>query len=1004
MKKIKDKNNRKRITLICMTISLIVCMMLQIPVSYGKAEKMGSRIKKSTVNSGAFFKGGKSGSDKGGKSGSDKKSSLRGNKSSKAPNASDVKKKSLSVKKSHAGHVRGGENETSFLVRKVWSDGNASHINDSVKVQLLRDGKEYGSPAVINASHGWKHTFTGLQYEKSKGKPYNYSVREEPVDGYDIEYGEKKVMTSEIDGTRYELVKYSDIKPADELVMVAEKEDGRRYVVEAETTGSKFSALKCDKRADIVENVLYNPGSLWQVAKSKHSSKYYTIKHNGIFLSRNLQGKTFDDGYNTLFDFKKDKSEPETQNVKRFIADKDGDKYLAEHAGGIVSVYKHYFLWYYNTKFSFYKKTKEKIYAPAYAQTIYNDKISIHKRIDSLRDNKPGSTGKNSETDVNGKKDYRLYLDVTGGVREKPIDVLLVVDNTGSMVNNKFMFNGNMVQRDFAANELVNGIGSTHSSQSKAGGLVSDIMNMNKQNKVAVMTFCGSAWSTSNKDTWPGDKDKYTKSVQGWTTLAKSGSVPYADVRYKEGGSTNYSSALLRANEFLKDREVRNDGNDKYMIFISDGLPNAIMEKTGEDEFIWRQMSQDTAETPTIKFYQDYFLPKNFDTRTFTIGIRSTGQLVQYKALEKMSNPGDYYLAESGDQIKEAFEKIKASLYPSNVRITDQLSKYVNMNTTSPDLKVVREYKDTGGQIKKEIVWRVDGAINSAGGNIGRAVNGGEKFIGSVNYTPSSSAESTGSIKLKFKDNYSIGSSNKYTLSFNVKSNFTAKKELTEKQGKYPDKGDKDTDLLETKNNTSSLKAGFYSNRSAIVEYETASGKFTSKRYPKPVVQSDIDLKFKKIDSEDNGVLPGAKFRLYYAKLTGSDESLISNWHREGPASAELQSGVDGTFLIADMETGYYILEETFAPKGYEKGKDRKWYISFTDKNGIIVYNSKGEAFRPSGKVGDNTIVNGIYNISNTKLYKLPNAGGSGTYIFYVVGTFITILALLFIRRTCIRI
>ena len=107
--------------------------------------------------------------------------------------------------------------------------------------------------------------------------------------------------------------------------------------------------------------------------------------------------------------------------------------------------------------------------------------------------------------------------------------------------------------------------------------------------------------------------------MQGWTTLAKSGSVPYADVRYKEGGSTNYSSALLRANEFLKDREIKNDGNDKYMIFISDGLPNAIMEKTGEDEFIWRQMSQDTAETPTIKFYQDYFLPKNFDTRTFTI-------------------------------------------------------------------------------------------------------------------------------------------------------------------------------------------------------------------------------------------------------------------------------------------------------------------------------------------------------------------------------------------------
>ena len=38
---------------------------------------------------------------------------------------------------------------------------------------------------------------------------------------------------------------------------------------------------------------------------------------------------------------------------------------------------------------------------------------------------------------------------MTGGVREKPIDVLLVVDNTGSMVNNKFMFNGNIMQLYF---------------------------------------------------------------------------------------------------------------------------------------------------------------------------------------------------------------------------------------------------------------------------------------------------------------------------------------------------------------------------------------------------------------------------------------------------------------------------------------------------------------------------------------------------------------------------
>lgn len=52
-------------------------------------------------------------------------------------------------------------NESQLSVRKVWSDGNANHANDSITVNLLKDGKVESSQE-LNAANGWAYTFDRL--------------------------------------------------------------------------------------------------------------------------------------------------------------------------------------------------------------------------------------------------------------------------------------------------------------------------------------------------------------------------------------------------------------------------------------------------------------------------------------------------------------------------------------------------------------------------------------------------------------------------------------------------------------------------------------------------------------------------------------------------------------------------------------------------------------------------------------------------------------------------
>lgn len=51
---------------------------------------------------------------------------------------------------------------TSVTVNKVWKNDKSSDRPSSVKMQLYRDGKAYGSTVTLNADNGWKYTWSNL--------------------------------------------------------------------------------------------------------------------------------------------------------------------------------------------------------------------------------------------------------------------------------------------------------------------------------------------------------------------------------------------------------------------------------------------------------------------------------------------------------------------------------------------------------------------------------------------------------------------------------------------------------------------------------------------------------------------------------------------------------------------------------------------------------------------------------------------------------------------------
>lgn len=139
-----------------------------------------------------------------------------------------------------------------------------------------------------------------------------------------------------------------------------------------------------------------------------------------------------------------------------------------------------------------------------------------------------------------------------------------------------------------------------------------------------------------------------------------------------------------------------------------------------------------------------------------------------------------------------------------------------------------------------------------------------------------------------------------------------------------------------------------------------------------------VNIDFEKVDAETNTKkLSGAEFDLYKANTDGE---------QIGDPIKQYESDRNGKVSIENLPIGNYVLVERKAPAGYQLSAKPWKIIVGSDRNITVTHGD--DTVNPNGNEK-------IYQLTNAKLYSLPESGGPGTYGFTISGVAILATALL---------
>lgn len=144
-------------------------------------------------------------------------------------------------------------------------------------------------------------------------------------------------------------------------------------------------------------------------------------------------------------------------------------------------------------------------------------------------------------------------------------------------------------------------------------------------------------------------------------------------------------------------------------------------------------------------------------------------------------------------------------------------------------------------------------------------------------------------------------------------------------------------------------------------------------------------------DKKTPTALAGAKFALYESETDGQAIELIKKDGTEDYRRAlgtesgitEVETTSTGKFNIQGLKPGTYWLEETAAPKGYNK-LAKRIEVQIVEQGTLII----------DGKSTDenNSPINTV-NVENKSGSLLPSTGGMGTTVFYIAGAFLVLIS-----------
>jgi len=439
--------------------------------------------------------------------------------------------------------------------------------------------------------------------------------------------------------------------------------------------------------------------------------------------------------------------------------------------------------------------------------------LEYHKQIDYLGDDTPDVTADDTL--------YRLYLSAGPLAQADPVDVLFIVDKSSSMGSNKLQNSDKY--RWQGLSEILNGTSS--STGDISSGLISKILKMNSSSKVAAVWFSGQTGTGTTGSTDSGV-------LFSWTSTAT-----YADCQPRSGDhGTNYNAGFLTAHDMLS--SVASDGNEKLIIFLSDGEPTlasaidisgatwTLGTRTGNGDSYTDAIG--TASTTGINQFHTYLSGFTADNKAtvYSVGIGSVNKNMENMVKAVPYNGGTASFDDTADGLLTKISSIVVgdTTTVKELVITDTLSNYVDMGGN-----ITITAKDKTGA-ETTLYSRATAADSFSDTAVGDATVFDTTLLQTVAYD-----KTTKTITATFVPTKELDPDGSYTLSFDINTNATTA--LTYSNSGYNATGAADTD--HGSNTTSSAKSGFFSNTTATASYRLSSAATaTTVTYPMPVVQA----------------------------------------------------------------------------------------------------------------------------------------------------------------------
>lgn len=178
----------------------------------------------------------------------------------------------------------------------------------------------------------------------------------------------------------------------------------------------------------------------------------------------------------------------------------------------------------------------------------------------------------------------------------------------------------------------------------------------------------------------------------------------------------------------------------------------------------------------------------------------------------------------------------------------------------------------------------------------------------------------------------------------------------------------------------------------------------TGKTPEDKVIVFTYELETTKVDGQNNTKkLEGAEFKLHNADNKWAivdSNSKVTGWSDTEEGGSTLTSDANGLFKVIGLDDGTYYLKETKAPAGYNLlSSEITVVITATTTNGqnwtdgvasSALTNLAVTADEKAGTGDTSTGIAGI-TVANNKGSTLPETGGMGTTIFYVLGTILVL-------------